>query len=214
MIKLAYISIFLLSTLLSEKEEKILMDKTIVEVEKEVITLLDLDAHLRIQIVLTEGPESLFKISDAGFINVMINLMINRELVSLEMKKEKKYQPNLYNKEAENLYVKFRAKFKTGSDYESFLNNINMSEGELKRILSIYLMIDDYINKLAEEKSKVEEDELTKYMQENGVNTTADNETRNQYRIKLKTDKKKNYAAQYLEELKKRYRIRYLYTPQ
>ncbi|MCX7959312.1 MAG: hypothetical protein N3B13_09720 [Deltaproteobacteria bacterium] len=198
---------------LQNNEKGILVDKTIVEVEKEAITLLDLDAHSKIQIVLSEGPVSLYKIGDSGFINAMINLMINRELVSQELRKEKKYKPTLYNKEAENLFIKTKAKFSNAKDFEKFLSDINMNETEFKKTLSVYIMIDDFINKITEEKIKIDEDELVKYMQANGIVTPADTETQNKYRNELRAEKKKNYASQYLEELKNRYRIRYLYVP-
>ncbi|MGB9600751.1 MAG: hypothetical protein ACP5QK_00965 [Myxococcota bacterium] len=192
----------------------ILLDKTIVEVEKEAITLLELDAHSRIQIVISEGPESLYKLNDSGFINSMINLMINRELVAQELKKDKKFKPNIYMKDADNLFIKIKAKFHTPQEFEKFLSEINMSEIEFKKTLAIYIMIDSYINQIADEKIKIDEDELNKYMQSNGVILPADTETQNRYKNILKAEKKKNFAAQYLDELKNKYRIRYLYTPQ
>ncbi len=193
--------------------QEILIDKTIVEVEKEAITLLDLDAHSKIQIVISEGPSSLYKIGDSGFINAMINLMINRELVSLELRKEKKYKPNLFTKEAENLLSKTKTKFGSPQEFEKFLTDINMSETEFRRTLAVYIMIDDFINKMAEEKIKVDEDELNKYIQAKGTITPPDTETLNRYKNELRTEKKKNFASVYLEELKNRYRIRYLYIP-
>jgi hypothetical protein len=47
-----------------------------------------------------------------------------------------------------------------------------------------------------------------------GINPPFDGETLNKYKNELKMEKKKNFAANYLEELKNRYRIRYLYIPQ
>jgi hypothetical protein len=194
--------------------EKILIDKTILEVEKEAITLKDLEIHSKIQVVILESPESLYKIKDPGFITSMINLLLNRELVSLELKKEKKFKPHIYNRQAENLFVKIRGKFKDNKAFEEFLSDINMNEGELKRTLAIYFMIDDYIDKLAEEKIKIDEEELNKYILSLGINPPFDGETLNKYKNELKMEKKKNFAANYLEELKNRYRIRYLYIPQ
>lgn len=208
------ILIILLFTATQNSSEKILLDKTIVEVEKEAITLLDLETHARIQIVITEGPESLFKLNDAGFLNAMINLMINREIVSQELKKEKKFKPNLFLKDAENLLIKIKSRFNNTQSFEKFLDELNTSEIELKKILATYIMIDDYINKISEEKTKVDEDELNKYMQSNGVILPADTETQNKYRLELKAEKKRNFATQYLDELKNKYRIRYLYSPQ
>lgn len=210
---LAILCSIILSSYLAKDKEGILIDKTIVEVEKEAITLLDLDIHSKIQIIISEGPSSIYKINDSNFINSMINLIINRELISQELRKEKKYKPNLFYKEAENLLIKLKAKFKNEKEFEMFLSDINMNESELKRTLAIYIMIDDHINKVVEEKIKIDEEEIIKYMQSNGVITPADSDTYNKYKNELKAEKKRNIASQYIEELKNRYRIRYLYTP-
>ncbi|MCX7943643.1 MAG: hypothetical protein N2746_03955 [Deltaproteobacteria bacterium] len=205
--------IFLFYTSSNKDIKGMLIDKAIVEVEKEVITLMELETHSKIQIVISEGPSSLYKITDSGFINSMINLIINRELVSQELKKEKKYKPHLFTKEAERLYIKIKDKFGNSMEFDKFLKEINLNELEFKKILAVYIMIDEYISKVVEDKAKVDEEELNRYLQINQITGPLDTETYNKYLNALKSEKRKLNAAQYLEELKNRYRIRYLYIP-
>ncbi len=194
--------------------EGVLVDRTLVEVEKEAITLSDLETHSRIQIVISEGPESLFKLKDSPFINSMITLLVNREIISIELKKDKKFKPNMYFKDAENLLIKIKSKFKEAGSFENFLKEINQTEAELKRILAIYLMIDDYLNKLADEKVRIDEDEYQKYISQSGITPITDTDTINKYKNELKMEKKKIFISNYIEDLKNRYRIRYLYISQ
>lgn len=206
------IFILLILSAASADIEGVLVDRTLVEVEKEAITLSDLEGHSRIQIVISEGPDSLFKLKDPGFINSMIILLVNRELISLELKKEKRFNPNLYLKEAENLFVSMRSKFKDSASFEGFLNDINHTETELKRTLATYIMIDDYLHKLSEEKVRIDEDEYNRYISQMGIEPPSDRETINRYKNDLKMEKKKNFISNYIEGLKGRYRIRYLYV--
>lgn len=207
------ISIFLLILSAAPTDiEGVLVDRTLVEVEKEVITLSDLESHSRIQIVISEGPDSLFKLKDPGFINSMIILLVNRELILLELKKEGRFNPNPYLKEAENLLIRMRSKFKDIASFEGFLNDINHTEIELKRTLAIYIMIDDYLNKLSEEKVRIDENEYNRYISQMGIEPPSDQETINRYKSALKMEKKKNFISNYLEGLKSRYRIRHLYV--
>lgn len=208
-----FILTFLSTNSIQSDLKGILIDRTIVEVEKEAITLLDLDAHSKIQIVLIEGPESLSKINDAAFINSMINLMVNRELIAQELKKEKRFKPHTFMKEAENLFLKMRSRFKGEGDFRTFLADINMNEQDLKRVLAIYLMIDDYMNRLADEKVKVDEDDIKRYIQSKGISTPLNGELLERVKNEIKQEKKKGFVTAYLEGLKSRYRIRYLYIP-
>lgn len=136
-----------------------LVDRVIATVNKDAITLSDLDRQAQVIAILSKGPQGVALVGSRDFINMVMEMLINQMLVIQEMRKQAGYSQGVGDEDAKEQIKNFAKKFPDPQAYRQFLQAADMTEEMVRDILLRDLRVERFLATKSKQVSTVTDEE-------------------------------------------------------
>jgi len=186
-----------------------LVDRVAATVERDVITISDVEWQAKISFIQAEGPQNLaFALSSREYINRILDFLINQTLIVQEMKKQGPSEFAFTEDEAKEELSQFKSKFPSEAEYRQFLKSSGMKEDILRGFLVKSSIAERFLNKKLREGVTVSSEDTIEFCQKNsavlpGIKCAPDSVQVREILIKKEVE---SAAGPYLKELRGKYK--------
>jgi hypothetical protein len=184
--------------------ERRLLDEVVAVVDAHSITLSEVAAETRVRLVSSQGTAAGGIALDRAILAASLRKTIEERVVLSEMQRLKIF--DLEPGELDSLLARFRARFASQADFESFTRLVELTDEEIGAILARELRVARYLDnrlKLAAQLRDSELDEATR-----GQKLSPPE--REELRRRLSQEKYQRLLGELLAELRKRATVRVL----
>ncbi|HEY6912004.1 MAG TPA: hypothetical protein VI356_21685 [Myxococcales bacterium] len=184
--------------------ERRLIDEVVAVVDAHSITLSEVAAETRVRLVSSQGAAAAGMPLDRPILAASLRKTIEERVVLSEMQRLKLF--DLEPGELESLLARFRARFASQADFDSFSRMVELTEEEIGAILARELRVARYLDnrlKLAAQLRDSELDEATRGQKLAPLE-------REELRRRLSQEKYQRLLAELLADLRKRATVRVL----
>lgn len=184
--------------------ERRLLDEVVAVVDAHSITLSEVAAETRVRLVSSQGVAAGGMPLNRPILAASLRKTIEERVVLSEMQRLKLF--DLEPGELESLLARFRARFASQADFESFSRMVELTDEEIGAILARELRVARYLDnrlKLAAQLRESELDEATRGQK-------LPPAEREELRRRLSQEKYQRLLAELLADLRKRATVRVL----
>jgi hypothetical protein len=184
--------------------ERHLVDEVVAVVEAHSITLSEVAAETRVRLVASQGPGAVAAPMDHRILAASLRRTIEERVVLSELQRLKLF--DLEQGEMDSLLARFRARFASESDYESFTRLVELTDEEIGGILARELRVARYLDNRLKLAAQLRDSELEEAAK--GVRLSA--LEREALRARLSQEKYQRLLSELLTDLRKRATVRVL----
>jgi hypothetical protein len=186
-----------------------LVDRVAATVERDVITITDVEWEAKIMFIEAEGPANLGSaLASREYVTRILDFLVNQALVMQEMKKQGPSEFAFTEDEAKGELALFKAKFPSDVEYRQFLKSSGLKEETLRGFLVKNSIVERFLSRKLREGITISGDDVVEFCQKNsavlpGIKCAPDSAQVREILIKKQLE---GAAAQYLKELRGKYR--------
>ena len=185
--------------------ERRLLDEVVAVVEAQTITLSELEAEARIQLVLLRGPQLAEVTLGRPLLAATLRRLVDERIVLAEVERLRLF--DLEKAVIESEQRRLREKFATVVAYEAFLRQLEMTDDEVGQVLARSLRVARYLDSRLRLPSQLRDAELDEAAKAAGALFKAQRE---ELRLRLQREKYERLLFELLAGLRRRASVRVL----
>ena len=182
-----------------------LLDEVVAVVEAQTITLSELEAEARIQLVLLRGPQVADASLSRSLLAATLRRLVDERVVLAEVERLRLF--DLEKIDIEREQRRLREKFASVVAYEAFLRQLELTDDEVGLLLARSLRVARYLDSRLRLPSQLRDAELDEAARGAGALSKAQRE---ELRQRLQRDKYERLLTELLGGLRRRAAVRVL----
>jgi hypothetical protein len=189
----------------------VLLDEVVAVVEAQSITLSEVAAEARIQLVVSRGPDLADAELDRPLLAATLRRLVDERVVLAELERLKLFE--LDRTELEREQAKLRGRFPSTEAWSAFLLLVEMTEDEVTAVLGRGLRVARYLDNRLRLASQPRESELEEAARSRGALGSAQGllrAQREELRRELQAEKLQRLLSELLSDLRRRSNVRVL----
>jgi hypothetical protein len=187
--------------------ERRMVDEVVAVVEAQTITLSELEAQTRVELVLLRGATLASIPLGRPLLAASLKRLVDERIVLAEVERLRLF--DLDRSELEKEQIRFRARFPSLGSYEAFLGLLEMTDEELGAVLARGLRVARYLDSRLRLPSQVRDAEIDDAARAQG-GPPLTRQQREELQKQLQRDKYERLLAELLAELRRRANVRVL----
>jgi hypothetical protein len=203
-VRIASLALLLCLAPPSRAAERRLLDEVVAVVDAHSITLSEVAAETRVRLVSSQGAAAGGMPLDRPILAASLRKTIEERVVLAEMQRLKLF--DLEPGELESLLARFRARFASPAEYESFSRTLELTDEEIGAILARELRVARYLDNRLKLAAQLRDSELDEAARGQKLSPAA----RDQLRQRLSQEKYQRLLSELLDDLRKRSTVRVL----
>ena len=189
----------------AEAQGRRLLDEVVAVVEAQTITLSELEAEARIQLVLLRGPQVADASLSRSLLAATLRRLVDERVVLAEVERLRLF--DLEKIDIEREQRRLREKFASVVAYEAFLRQLELTDDEVGLLLARSLRVARYLDSRLRLPSQLRDAELDEAARGAGALSKAQRE---ELRQRLQRDKYERLLTELLSGLRRRAAVRVL----
>jgi hypothetical protein len=181
-----------------------LLDEVVAVVDAHSITLSEVAAETRVRLVSSQGVAAARMPLDRPILAASLRKTIEERVVLSEMQRLKLF--DLEPGELESLLARFRARFASAADFDSFSRMVELTDEEIAAILARELRVARYLDNRLKLAAQLRDSELDDATRGQKLSPAE----REDLRRRLSQEKYQRLLAELLADLRKRATVRVL----
>jgi hypothetical protein len=189
----------------AQAQSRRLLDEVVAVVEAQTITLSELEAEARIQLVLLRGPQVADATLSRPLLAATLRRLVDERVVLAEVERLRLF--DLEKLDLEREQRRLREKFASVVAYEAFLRQLELTDDEVGLLLARSLRVARYLDSRLRLPSQLRDAELDEAARGQGVLSKSQRE---ELRLRLQREKYERLLADLLTGLRRRASVRVL----
>lgn len=181
-----------------------LLDEVVAVVDAHSVTLSEVAAETRVRLVSSQGAGAAGMPLDRPILAASLRKTIEERVVLSEMQRLKLF--DLEPGELESLLARFRARFASEAEFESFCRMVELTDEEIGAILARELRVARYLDNRLKLAAQLRDSELEEATRGQKLSPAE----REELRRRLSQEKYQRLLAELLADLRKRSTVRVL----
>ena len=188
--------------------ERRLLDEVVAVVEAQTVTLSELEAETRIQLVQLRGAQMATVPLTRAVLAAALRKLVDERLVLAEVDRLRLFDPDRGSVEKEQ--ARLRSRFATIVAYEAFLRQLEMTDDEVGAVLARGLKVSSYLDSRLRLPSQLRDAELDDAAKAQGGAQGLSKPQREELRARLQREKYERLLTELIAELHRRFTVRVL----
>jgi hypothetical protein len=188
----------------AQQQGRRLLDEVVAVVEAQTITLSELEAEARIQLVLLRGPQLADATLGRALLSATLRRLVDERIVLAEVERLRLF--DLDKTDLEREQRRLREKFPTVVAYEAFLRQLELTDDEVGLLLARSLRVARYLDSRLRLSSQLRDAEL----EDAAKGATLSRAQREELRQRLQREKYERLLLELLGTLRRRASVRVL----
>jgi hypothetical protein len=188
----------------AQQQGRRLLDEVVAVVEAQTITLSELEAEARIQLVLLRGPLVADAALSRALLSATLRRLVDERIVLAEVERLRLF--DLEKADLEREQRRLREKFPTVVAYEAFLRQLELTDDEVGLLLARSLRVARYLDSRLRLSSQLRDAELEEAAKGAALNRAQ----REELRQRLQREKYERLLLELLGTLRRRASVRVL----
>ena len=201
----AALALFLCGAAPAHAQPRRLLDEVVAVVEAQTITLSELEAEARIQLVLLRGQQLADASLGRPLLAATLRRLVEERIVLAEVERLRLF--DLEKADVDREQHRLREKFATEVAYEAFLRQLELTDDEVGLLLARSLRVARYLDSRLRLPSQLRDAELDEAARSAGALTKTQRE---ELRLRLQREKYERLLTDLLSGLRRRAAVRVL----